>query len=118
MWPRVVEIMLALWLAVSPWIFGHYPDERPLWLNDLACAATILILACLSFWRPLRYAHLLLLGVGAWMVGFAYFRGGHPALPGYQNEIFIGLTLLFFAFIPTRATEPPEDWRRFHARHR
>ena len=106
---------MGLWLMISPWVFRHYPDERGLWLNDLVCGGVIVIIACSSFWRPLRYSHLLLLVVGAWLVGFGYFRGGHPALPGYQNEIFIGLTLLFFAFIPTRVTEPPADWKRFYS---
>jgi hypothetical protein len=116
MWPRVVEIMLGLWLLISPWIFGHYPEDRELWLNDLLCAGVVVIVACLSFWRPTRYAHLFLLIVGAWLAAFAWFGGGYPAAPGYQNEFFVGLTLLFFAFIPTRAAEPPEDWRRFLGR--
>ena len=41
MWARAVEIALACWLALSPFIFGH-PDEAAfLWYNDFACALAI-----------------------------------------------------------------------------
>jgi hypothetical protein len=116
MWGRVVEIMLGLWLAISPFLFGHYPSNRPLWLSDLVCGAAVVLLASLSFWQPLRYAHVAILAVACWLMGFAYFHGGYPAAPGYQNEIILGLTLLLIAIIPNDASQPPPAWRDYYER--
>jgi hypothetical protein len=120
MWGRIVEMMLGLWLVVSPFIFGHYPADRPLWLNDLICGAAIFLLAALSFWtlpfcRVLRYAHVDILAVGGWLIGFGYFHGGYPASPGYQNDILLGLTVILLAIIPNQASQPPPSWRRHFA---
>jgi hypothetical protein len=121
MWGRVIEIMLGLWLTISPFLFGHYPGDRPLWTSDLTCGAAVVVLALLSFWslrvgRFLRYAHLLILLVAFWLIGFGYIHGGYPSSPGYQNNIFVGLTLLLFAIIPNEASQPPPAWRRHYQR--
>jgi hypothetical protein len=119
MWGRLIEIILGLWLTISPFIFGHYPENRPLWINDLICGPTIVLLALLSFWsisvgRFLRYAHLLILAVACWLIGFGYFFGGYPASSGYQNNIILGLILLVIAIIPNDASQPPPGWRRYY----
>jgi hypothetical protein len=114
MWGRVLEVMLGLWLVLSPFSFGHYPAHQPLSVSDFTCGAAIVLLACLSFWRLTRYAHLLQLAVACWLLGFGYFYGGYPAAPGYQNNIFVGLILVLLAIIPTEAEQPPRSWRRYY----
>ena len=110
MWPRVIEVMLGLWLVVSPFIFGHAADDRPLWINDLACGFGIAALALLSFSRPLRYSHLAIAVVALWLIVFG-FLASYPAPPASQNHILLGLVLLMFAIIPNEANLPPEPWR-------
>jgi hypothetical protein len=114
MWGRIIEIMLGLWLVLSPFIFGHYPTNQPLWKNDFVCGTAIVLLALGSFWHVLRHAHLLHLLVAGWLIGFGYVYGGYPAPPGAQNDIFLGLTLLLFAIIPNEANVPPRPWRRYY----
>jgi len=121
MWGRIVEIMLGLWLLLSPFLFGHYPGDRALWISDMTCGFATVLLAMVSFWwlpvlRFLRYAHLLILAVAGWLLVFGYIHGGHPAAPGYQNDIFVGLTLLLIAIIPNEASLPPPAWRRYYQR--
>lgn len=120
MWCRVVEIFLAFWLALSPWIFGHFGEDPALVANDLVCASLVVLFSSLSFVekgraRALRFAHLANVVVALWLVGFAYVVGGYPNAPGHQSEILVGLTLGLFAIAPNRASEPPESWRRFYA---
>ena len=89
------------------------PGRQRLWQSDLFCGTGMVVLALLSYWSPTRYAHLLQLGVAGWLIGFGYFYGGHPAAPGYQNNIFVGLILVLLALIPNEASEPPRSWRRY-----
>jgi hypothetical protein len=110
MWARVIEVMLGLWLVVSPFIFQHSAESRNLWVNDLTCGFATVTLALFSFWRPLRYAHLAIGGIAVWLIGFG-FLAGHPAPPASQNQILVGLLLAMFAIIPNEANLPPEPWR-------
>jgi hypothetical protein len=114
MWGRVVEIMIAVWLSFSPFLFGHFPAIRPLWMSDLICAGAMLLFSSVSFYEPLRRVHLLNILIAGWLIGLGYVYGGYPAAAGYQNNIFTGLTVLLMAIIPNHANQPPRDWQRFY----
>jgi MFS family permease len=115
MWPRIVEVMLGCWLALSPFIFRHVAEQRALWFNDLFCAAAVVVIALLSDWPPCRRAHLAIIGVGLWLVGFGYLGSPHPTPPALQNSVLVGALLLMFAIIPSEASLPPRSWRDYFA---
>ena len=116
MWARVIEMMLGCWLAMSPFIFRHAGDDRVLWFNDLFSALAIMVLALVSFWPPLRFAHVANLVIALWLIAFGFWASPYPAPPALQNDIVVGLLLLMFAIIPNEATRPPRPWRDFFAR--
>ena len=76
----------------------------------------MIVLALLSFWRPLRRAHLAILAVALWLIGFAYLSAGYPPAPALQNDLVLGLLLLMVALVPSQADLPPESWRPLLAR--
>ncbi|MGE0756204.1 MAG: hypothetical protein AB7O38_04255, partial [Pirellulaceae bacterium] len=57
MWARVIEFMLGCWLAISPFVF-HHGDNWLRWTIDWAAAVLVVTLAVLSYWPPMRRAHL------------------------------------------------------------
>ena len=118
MWARAVEVMLALWLAASPFIFGHSPAEPRLWWNDLVCAGLIMTLSLFSFWSRTTQAHLLNIAVALWLMGFGYFGFGYPPPPAAQNDFALGILLLMLAIIPSHATQPPKRWIDYEARRK
>lgn len=109
MWGRVVEMAIAVWLALSPFIFHAQDDALVVWADSLIALA-IITLAGLSYWRPTRHAHLLNLAVAAGLAVWGRTTGTPPD-PIHQNHIFIGLLLLMIAIIPNNASHPPEAWR-------
>lgn len=114
MWQRSVEVMIALWLLMSPFVFRHDDAWIALWASDFTSAAVIALCSLLSFWERTRRAHLLNLVVAAWLMGFGYFAGGYPSAAGYQNELIVGLVLVLFAIIPNESTQPPRSWRSYY----
>lgn len=116
MWARVVEVMLGCWLAISPFIFRHSEEDRVLWFSDLFAAMVVIILALVSFWPPMRFAHVANLVIALWLIGFGFWASPYPSPPALQNDIVVGLLLLMFAIIPNQATRPPRSWRVFYAR--
>jgi hypothetical protein len=111
MWPRAVEVMLAVWLAASPFVFRHPFDRPSWWWNDLGVA---LFVATVSLWscggRTIR-AHLLNVVAAVWLVAFGYVGAGDHPPPAAQNAIVVGLVLLMVALIPSEANLPPKERR-------
>lgn len=115
MWARDLEIALACWLALSPFVFRHDPQSWTLFANDFACAAWIVTFALLSYVHRLRKAHLLQLVAAFWLVGWGWAQTrAHGEMPASQNHIVVGMLLAMLAIIPSRASLPPERWRRFY----
>ena len=110
MWPRILELVLAAWLVMSPFVFGHYPTERDLWFNDFACAGVIAACALLSFRPATRRAHLVELAVAVWLLAMGYFARSE-ALPALQNNILVAFVLVMVAVIPNDANRSPAQWR-------
>lgn len=111
MWPRTIELMLGLWLVLSPWIFRHWETHRTLSWVVIATGALMVVVACASFWHPLRRIHLVLLPVALGLAAYGYFGFAHPTPPGAQNALLVGLVLILIAIIPPRPSAPPEPWR-------
>jgi hypothetical protein len=115
---RVIEVMLGCWLAMSPFIFRHPANDRVLWFNDLFSAIAVIVLAVISFWPPLRFAHVANLAVALWLIAFGFWVSPYAAPSALQNDIVVGLLLLMFAIVPNDATQPPGLWCDFFARGR
>ncbi len=109
MWARVSEILLALWLLVSRFLFCY--GDLALNASDFLIPFSILLFASLSFKESLNKMHLLQTVPALWLLWISYTYPT-PWLPfGLQNHILTGLFLLMFAIIPSRASEPPRPWR-------
>jgi hypothetical protein len=108
----VVEILLGVWLAVSPWALSVHPGSGWQLAIDLAGGLLAVGLAAASFCRPTRRAHLLTLAVAAVLVGWGWARATSVPFSPAQNDILVGLTLLMFAVIPVNTSVPPEGWRK------
>lgn len=112
MWPRVVELMLGVWLVISPFVFRGTPELDRYVANDIACGTLVIVASLFCFWHPARRAHLVTLAISVWLAGYGYFSAPRPGPPAAQNEIIVGLLLLLFAILPSEATRPPESWRK------
>ena len=110
MWPRYLEILLGLWLAASPWVLVH-PEPYLRHLNEIASGAAVVVLGIASFFRPTRWAHLLIGVVALWIGAAAYFYEPRPGPPGAQNDITVALLLLMICILPNEASQPPRPWR-------
>jgi uncharacterized membrane protein len=109
MWARDLELALALWLAASPWIFGHAAASAR--LHDLSVAAAVAVAALLSYGRRTRRAHLAELPLAAWLVGYGWWSAAEAATAASQNHVVVGLLLAMLAIVPSEANRPPLGWR-------
>jgi hypothetical protein len=106
-WPRYCELLLALWLLVSPWMWNYSGAAAAV---SVGAAAAILTLGITSIQRPYSYAYLGILGVAAGLLAHAFLVSPAGAA-ATQNHVAVALLLLIFAILPTEATLPPRSWR-------
>ena len=111
MWARVVEFMLGCWLAISPFIFRHPPENVTLWATDWIAAALVISFALLSYLPRLSHIHLATAVLSIVLVAVGRLAFGEPPQPGAQNQIVVGLLLLMLALVPSHATQPPISWQ-------
>jgi hypothetical protein len=112
MWARVIELMLGIWLLISPFIFRETAAVGNFWSTDVSTGSAVILLSLLSFWRPLSRSHLATGVLAMWLIVWAWFAAARPGPPAAQNEIVIGLLLVMLAIVPNEASLPPESWRR------
>lgn len=112
MWPRTVELMLGVWLTISPFVFRGTQRWIEYSINDAISGGLVIACSLLAFWPPMRRANLGTLVVAAWLVTYGYFSAARPGPPAAQNDIVVGLLLAVFAILPTRANEPPDGWHQ------
>jgi hypothetical protein len=117
MWPRVVEIMLGCWLAVSPFVFRHSGEKPSYWIADWTAAVLVIVISVASCWPTWRHIHfhlaICLVGVG--LCAFAYLGEPYPTSPALQNHLVLGLLLIMLGMLPNEAGQAPHGWRELEA---
>jgi hypothetical protein len=109
-WPRICELLLALWLIASPFVLGR--AERLAHVRvDVLAGVVVAVLAALSFGARRRRAHLGNVIVAAALAVHGYVLAGTEPSAAAQNHLLVGLTLLMIAVIPSDASRPPAAWR-------
>ena len=111
MWARIVELLIGLWLVLTPVVFAGTESLDSYVLRDVGAGVLVIALAVLSFWERTAWAHLLTAAVALALGLAGYFGAERPGPPAAQNEIAIALTLLLFAIVPNEAARPPRPWR-------
>lgn len=109
MWPRVTEVVLALWLLASPAVLGSGSGGGSRLVPWMA-GAVVLLLSASSFVDRFRRNHLGNLGVALFLVAWGWSQAPRPGPAWAQNLILTGLVLALIVVVPTRAADPPEGW--------
>ncbi len=116
MWPRIMEVMLGLWLVLSPLIFRLEPGDLALIVNHLVYGTAVVVAALIAL--RVRFLRVVIVGTGLWLIGYGYGAGGYPPAPGYLNLIVIGVLLCALGLIPTDCLVPTHSWREYYASQR
>lgn len=111
MWARVAELMIGVWLVLSPFILRGTPSIEAFAALDITAGGAVVLFSLLSFWKPTGWAHLLTAALAVGLGGYAYLAWERPGPPGAQNEITVAMLLLLLAIIPNDANQPPVPWR-------
>ncbi len=116
MWPRLVEVMLGLWLVLGPLIFRLESSDPALIVNHLVYGTATVVAALIAI--RVRFLRVVIIAIGLWLMGYGYVAGGFPPAPGYLNLIVIGVLVCALGLIPTDCLQPTHSWREYYASQR
>lgn len=106
--------MLACWLALSPFVFGHGDGAARLWVTDLSAAALVAALSLSSYAERFKYAHRGNIAVAIVLIFSAFLFSASPPSGAYQNHVVVGLLVLMLSIIPNRASQIPAAWEQYY----
>jgi nucleoside-diphosphate-sugar epimerase len=120
LWVHYLNMLLGLWLASSPFVFGAFgetafsdavlrvTEERGLWepalrsnltaWSDLICGLLIMAFGAFSLSQRLSWAQWANTAVGIWLL-FAPLVFWAPSAAVYANDTFVGALVITFAIL-------------------
>ena len=108
MWARISEMILGTWLILS-----HFFFDSPFVL-DLTLGALTILISGLCYIDAISKLHLCHPFITAILLSVSYCSSERELPFFLQNYILVGLGLLMFCIIPSRAFEPPKPWRELN----
>jgi len=67
-WQDMVNVVLGLWIAASPWVHGVGDEMPPVIWNAVVVGGLILVLAAIDLDAPANWEEWVLGALGLWMV--------------------------------------------------
>lgn len=112
-WQDGVNLLLGLWLFVSPWSLEYSGQEAAAW-NAHVMGATIIICAWLAVFMPKIWEELLNMVFGAWLVISPYALGFASDTTVAVHTVAVGVLTVGFATWATLSNVEVDKWWREH----
>jgi len=110
------KVLLALWLLVSPWMFGYAQVQLAVW-NDVAVAIVVAAFSIAAMLKFTKWEEVISIIAGfwlfasPWLLDFAKLFGAKTALPVTANHLAVGLAIVILSLwefnLWERATQRP-----------
>jgi len=95
-WQDVIELILGVWLAFSPWTLGFSDMEAATW-NAVVLGAAIGIFALLEMGLPRIWEEWISLAMGLWLVASPFVLGFSSHAVASWSTLATGVMIAVFA---------------------
>lgn len=96
------KVLLALWLLVSPWMFGYAQVRLAVW-NDIAVAIVVAAFSIAAMLKFTKWEEVVNIVAGfwlfalPWLLDYATLFGAKTALPATANHLAVGLAIVILS---------------------
>lgn len=95
-WQDPVNLVLGVWLAVSPWALSHQTEMTPTW-NAVIVGALIAALALFEFFKLMAWEEWASVALGAWLVVSPWILGFVGLTAAQWNAVLVGAAVAVLA---------------------
>lgn len=102
-WEDWVNLLIGIWLFVSPWVMGYSTVQAPA-LNAYVMGAALILLTAIALYIPRRWEEWVNSIIGLWMVVSPWILGFSAMTAVTWNAAIIGLAVLAISLEATRSS--------------
>jgi hypothetical protein len=95
-WKDAGNLVLGLWLAISPWLLSYANEATPAW-NAHAVGVIIAVAALAALAAFQEWEEWVNVALGAWLVVSPYLLGFASLTAAFWNQIVVGLLVAVLA---------------------
>jgi hypothetical protein len=95
-WRDAGNLLLGLWLAISPWLLSYAGEATPAW-NAHAVGVIIAVAALAAFAAFQEWEEWVNVALGAWLVISSYLLGFSNLAAAFWNQLIVGLLVVLLA---------------------
>ncbi len=101
-----INILLGIWLLVSPWMLNYNTMGLPATLNSVIVGALIAVLAAvrLSSWRDTARFSWVNVILGLWTIASPWVYGYAANVNGVRDNVILGVLVAALAILSGSAT--------------
>jgi hypothetical protein len=103
-WKDAVNLVLGLWLIVSPWALSFAADRRPMW-NATAIGAIIAIAALAALISFRKWEEWIEAVLGLWLIVSPYLLGFTTQMHATVNQVILGIIVAALAVWASAGSE-------------
>jgi SPW repeat len=97
-WVDWVNIILAAWLAASPWLLVGAAGDGPAAWSSWSAGTGLVMLALLAMYRPAVWSDAMGIMLGAWLIASPWVLGFASATVALANAVIMGSLVIAYAF--------------------
>jgi hypothetical protein len=110
-WKDVINLVLGLWLIISPWALSFSADRRPMW-NALIIGVIIALAAIAALISFRKWEEWIEAVLGLWLIISPYFLGFTSQMNATVNQVIVGIIVAALAIWTVAASETPHGVMR------
>lgn len=96
-WQDGVNMLLGLWLFVSPWVTDYATHQAGAW-NAYVLGTAIVVFAAVAVYMPTVWEEVVNMVFGVWLVISPYALGFMSQTPIAMNAVIVGALTVGFAY--------------------
>jgi hypothetical protein len=95
-WQDPVNLILGLWLVVSPWALAFEAEANPTW-NAVILGILIAAVALIALFRVMAWEEWVNLALGVWLVISPWLVGFSDLVAAMWNAVIVGAVVAVLA---------------------
>lgn len=113
-WQDWVNLLLGVWLVVSPWALNYAGDVRSAASNAYLLGLAIVVFAALAVYMPKAWEEAVSIVLGIWMIIAPWVLGFNTHIAVLLNAVVVGLLVAGLATWAMLRDSEFDKWRQRH----
>ena len=110
-WQDPVNLVLGLWMLVSPWVLGHQAETNPTW-NAVILGILIAAAALFALFRVMAWEEWVSVAFGIWLVISPWLLGFSALVAAMWNAVIVGVIVAALALWALSTDKDIGGWWR------